>query len=433
MKTNRKRIIALIMLCATILSSLASASANNSRAYSSGNPSGLLLYVGDAYSTYSASDIAKLSDATTEFVLSSGNYVYNHYDFGTGYTQIITQADINAITTSQIASANSLTDITEAYTRLLAGYASSSIATQSVDDYTDMLFGKLDPHLQSIDSYYDYMANTAPSAINADMRTSTSGSELDRLADLVVSQVQTIVNTTPNATIWLPLPHIPFSTMASNYETPFNEYMDYLEDELGSIWNTNIRGYYWGTEAVIQYYTPFNTSSPSTGFGNQLVNLMMDMDTRITSDGKEFLWIPYMESDTAASETLNRMGYVANLTTIFDYVTLQSTYYFSGFTEDYENLDRIVTSTLNNKVYGTSNTVIGGYKVSGAATIGYEMELDSNVTTSDKNNRYWVYTAKYANLKAYPTMVYAGSRDSVCGTSSGSIACYNYVNAWLGS
>lgn len=61
------------------------------------------------------------------------------------------------------------------------------------------------------------------------------------------------------------------------------------------------------------------------------------------SYGKEFLWMPYMEMIPGVGLDKNdvRVGYVANRSTIFDYILLQPGYYFHG-NEKLECLCRMI-------------------------------------------------------------------------------------------
>jgi len=116
---------------------------------------------------------------------------------------------------------------------------------------------------------------------------------------------------------------------------------------------------------------------------------------------------------------MNRNGYVVNKTTIFNYVMMQPGYYFQGTTLSYNNLGIIKNSALQNKLYDRNVSVIGGSRVTGAAKIGYKMEINSNVEQQTYNDRYWEYINQFSALKSYPCVFYAGNRDSICGTSWG--------------
>lgn len=410
-----------------------SQSSTSTYSYSTSNPRGMLLYVGyigyynSKYATYSATDILKLAGATTEFVLCSGNCMYNSYEFDHSQTDIITEAKINSLSSSLINNASDLNNIKADYRLLLNGNVNTSSVSRVAtgESHIAELFGHLDPM-----RYENKYLNPGDASINATTYYPVmSYWTLDALADDVVSLINTIVSVQPNATIWIPFPLVAFSSLAAEYRTPFTEYVSYLKSQLGSKWNTNVRGFYWGTEAVVQYYTPFNySSSASNGYGNPLVQLMIYMDSVVSGTyGKQFLWIPYMSVE---SETQKRNGYVINQTTIFDYALMQPGYYFKGTTSSYNNFALIKQSVLNNKLYNSSG-VIGGGKVSGGATLGYEMEIDSHITETAFNDRYWEYTNQFSTISSYPTMFYAGDRNDTCSGTTQAESCFYYVKTWL--
>lgn len=393
-------------------------------------PRGLLLFVGpnstddinNRYPTYSKSDITEFSKYTNEFVLLSGNTPYNTY--GTAKTQIVSETDIKNLSSSLINNAADLERIKADYLLLLKGNANTVMSENgkriSPSPYINEIFTHLDPNLYK-DNGISYMDSTNGVAISNDLT-------LGLLASEVVKLVNTIVSVNPNAVIWLPFPLIVFPSFSEKYVAPFTTYMNDLKNDLGtSIWNNNIRGFYWTTEAVQQYYMPFDDTKAATGFNNPMVKAMMAMDTKVAWEGKQMLWIPYYANASDASETLRRMGYTLNKTTIFDYAMLQPGYYF--FPEKVANLNSIVNCINKNAVCmpGTT-TLYGGSKVAGGAKITYEMELDSGVTEQEKNDRYYSYTVTFQDYQYGPCMIYAGDRNS---TMNGFVQLL--LNAWLGS
>lgn len=420
------------------------------RAYSTSTPKGLLLYVGytgngatDKYPTYSQSDITNLSTATSEFILCTGNAMYNYYKFGNSSTkQIITESLINNLSSSLVNNPANLAQIKADYLSILNG--TRALSESSEESHIEDLFGHLDPSRHSFEvqsPYYSQLfgnldpirhrpdGNDPYAPLSYAESRAANFFTLDDLVTDVVNQVNTITLANPNATIWLPFPHIAFPSLAAQFTTPYTQYVNELKNRLGTKWTNNVRGFYWGTESVEQYYTPFNYSSTAAnGFGNPMVQLMNSMDTLLSGYSKQFLWIPYL----GETETLKRNGYVANRTNIFDYAVFQAGYYFNNNTTNYNNLGLIKKSVLNNKLYNRSNAVIGSSK-SGTTTIGYEMEIDSLITQQTYNDRYWEYTNQYSTLKAYPCVFYAGDRNSICGTDSGATTCFYYVKTWLAS
>lgn len=444
-------------------------SASEAAAYSTNAvPKGVLLFVGPRwdngvdYPVYSKADITKLSQTTSEFIVCAGNVLYNTYQFSnSSERQIITEQLINGLTTDLIAYPSRLDNVKSDYLYLLTGVR--PIAEETGESHINDLMGRLDPswqayqkaasasqkaepafsHLQSLFGNLDPSWRQYQTQLTADSSQSTSWVEraskqsykLDDLATDVVNQVNIIVSANPNATIWLPFPLIQFQSFAAQYEAPFKQYVNVLKSSLGTTtWSKNIRGFYWGTEAVGQYYTPFNYSSTAAqGFGNPMVQLMNKMDSFLSSNSKQFLWIPYL----GGTETLQRNGYIANRTSVFDYALFQASYYTGDYTiendETFSNMPHfslIQKSVLENRLYNRNNVVIGGSK-SGSTVIGYEMELDDKVINQNENDRYWFYTYYYSGLKSYPQAFYAGDRNSICGTTNGAQQCFKFVKLWL--
>lgn len=396
-------------------------------------PRGLLLFVGytdriakGKYPKYEKSDIAAFSKYTNEFVLLSGNTPYNTY--GTSPTQIVSMTDIDNLSPNLINNEDDLEQIKEHYRYFLTGNrtVTATMAENGKQStwspYINEIFTHLDPNLYKYkDKGISYLDSMDGVAISEKL---TLGS----LAEDVVELVNTIVSVNPNAIIWLPFPLIEFPSFSEKYVAPFTTYMNDLKNDLGtSIWKNNIRGFYWTTEAVQQFYMPFDDTKAATGFNNPMVKAMMAMDTKVAREGKQMLWIPYYANASDASETLRRMGYTLNKTTIFDYAMLQLGYYF--FPEKVANLNSIVNCINKNAVCmpGTT-TLYGGSKVAGGAKITYEMELDSDVTKQEKNDLYYSYTVTFKDYQYGPCMIYAGDRNS---TMNGFVQLL--LNAWLGS
>ena len=205
-------------------------------------------------------------------------------------------------------------------------------------------------------------------------------------------------------------------------------------------WNNNVRGFYWATESI--GWSAAFTSAASNNFGNPHVMLMDTMSDLIKGTyGKEFMWMPYTTTTAGVGLDKNdvRMGYVANKTTIFDYILLQPGYYWD--TEKLECLRRVTASATNNKVYFynanktyTNSNVVGGSKVSGAADIGVVMEISDEIVygssshdASFYNDTYYEYTLKYNSLKTrVPIVFYAGAAGSLMEPT-----VFNYVKNFL--
>lgn len=352
-------------------------------------PRTLLLYVGttkpsswSVYPAYTSSDISKLVAMNNDFTIVSSNTMYNYYNKNGVPTEIVSNATINNIQASDIQYADQLDQVKSDYRSLKTTYSPSSSVT------------------------------------------------LDKLAEAEAALAKQLVNASPNVTLWLSFPVVHFAACADAYKEPFTYFISLLKTKLGnSIWNNNVRGFYWGTEEVGQYYTKFNENSPSQYYNNVHIELMADMSNLIDSYGKQFIWMPFMRTDsgTTTAYSFIRAGYVANKTNIFDYVLLQPGYY--QHSDMYNQLIYARNSARDNKVYNNSGAVIGGSKTS-STKIGFVMEIDSKIDGTnwkEYNDRYWEYTDKLTPLRnSCPVSFYASDRDSLMNS-----VVFNYVSTFF--
>ena len=343
-------------------------------AYSSSEmPNALLLYVGtnsnhfwDPYPAFSNNDLDKILDATQEFVIINSNATYNYYQKNGTTTQIVSNSSINAIQSSDIQFPNTLANIKEDYLGLLSS------------------------------------AGSYPSVT------------LDKSVSAQVELAKQIISREPNATIWFSFPTVTFQACAQHYKEPFTYMFNQIKSQIGTTaWNKNVRGFYWGTEAVTSYYTKFDEGAPGNYYNNRMIQLMADIGNLVHNNNKQFMWIPYNTKDTETSSlyTFIRAGYVANKTNIFDYVTIQPGYY-----QNY-----VKKSAQDNKFYNNSGGVVGGTKTS-STKIGAEMEIDSKIAGGSNwqgyNDRYYEYTVRFKPLRgSTPFTFYAGDRDSLMNST----------------
>lgn len=350
-------------------------------AYSSSEmPNALLLYVGtnsnhfwDPYPAFSNNDLDKILDATQEFVIINSNATYNYYQKNGTTTQIVSNSSINAIQSSDIQFPNTLANIKEDYLGLLSS------------------------------------AGSYPSVT------------LDKSVSAQVELAKQIISREPNATIWFSFPTVTFQACAQHYKEPFTYMFNQIKSQIGTTaWNKNVRGFYWGTEAVTSYYTKFDEGAPGNYYNNRMIQLMADIGN-LVHNNKQFMWIPYNTKDTETSSlyTFIRAGYVANKTNIFDYVTIQPGYYQNS---DMSNqLNYVKKSAQDNKFYNNSGGVVGGTKTS-STKIGAEMEIDSKIAGGSNwqgyNDRYYEYTVRFKPLRgSTPFTFYAGDRDSLMNST----------------
>ena len=351
-------------------------------AYSSSEmPNALLLYVGtnsnhfwDPYPAFSNNDLDKILDAIQEFVIINSNATYNYYQKNGTTTQIVSNSSINAIQSSDIQFPNTLANIKEDYLGLLSS------------------------------------AGSYPSVT------------LDKSVSAQVELAKQIISREPNATIWFSFPTVTFQACAQHYKEPFTYMFNQIKSQIGTTaWNKNVRGFYWGTEAVTSYYTKFDEGAPGNYYNNRMIQLMADIGNLVHNNNKQFMWIPYNTKDTETSSlyTFIRAGYVANKTNIFDYVTIQPGYYQNS---DMSNqLNYVKKSAQDNKFYNNSGGVVGGTKTS-STKIGAEMEIDSKIAGGSNwqgyNDRYYEYTVRFKPLRgSTPFTFYAGDRDSLMNST----------------
>lgn len=245
-----------------------------------------------------------------------------------------------------------------------------------------------------------------------------------------VALAKQIISKEPNATIWFSFPMVTFQACAQYYKEPFTYMFNQIKSQIGTTaWNKNVRGFYWGTEAVTSYYTKFDEGAAGNYYNNRMIQLMADIGNLVHNNNKQFMWIPYNTKDTQTSSlyTFIRAGYVANKTNIFDYVIIQPGYYQNS--DMLNQLDYVKKSAQNNKFYNNSGGVVGGTKTS-STKIGAEMEIDSKIAGSDwkgYNDRYYEYTLRFKPLRgSTPFAFYAGDRDSLMNNT-----VLNYVTAFL--
>ena len=392
----KKRVLCLVLVFVMLLPTMIVPAS----AYSTGMPQGIQLYVGPRsayggstmYEEYTDTDITKLVGASSEFIMNCINAPINYDLDGNA---IITDSILNNMNTSYVASSTTKSALVTSYSGMLDDYASSA-ATYC---------------------------------------------NLQVLADAQVELAQRLISEDSSVSIWFCFPVIAYFPCALEYEDAFTDYVNYIKNEMTtSTWRNNVRGFYWATETV--GWSATFTSNASSNFGNPHVMLMDAMGDLVKGTyGKEFMWMPYTTTTAGVGLDKNdvRMGYVANRSTIFDYVLLQPGYYWD--TADVECLRRVAASATNNKVYNysssysyTNSIVVGGSKISGAADIGVVMEVDSRIvngegskTASVFNNNYYEYILKFDSIKEdVPIVFYSGARPSLMNNT-----VFNYVKTFL--
>ncbi len=226
-----------------------------------------------------------------------------------------------------------------------------------------------------------------------------------QLGTFMIKVINQLVSRKNTAKIWIGTPGISSLnyTIASSNLDPIYNYLSYVRDQIGSTaWNNNIGGVYLNMEAVYGTVDYGNLTS------NSCIKLMSELSTKIHNNlNTKFLWIPYYGYGSDPAEIIKRIGYVANRSTIFDYVVIQPHYYFDGS----------IATNLTGVKYCVSKQSVSyrdGLEVTpklSKTIIGAEMELDWHIVPpnnyTDQLNRYNNYVANFAEFKAtYPIIFY---------------------------
>ena len=225
-----------------------------------------------------------------------------------------------------------------------------------------------------------------------------------QLAPFMVKIINRIIAAKSTAKIWIGTPGITSknTAMAGTSLDPIYNYLDHIRNQLGlAVWNSNIAGIYMNMEAVYG----------SVDFGNIISNpcikLMSELSAKVHNNlNTKFLWIPYYGYGSNPDEIIKRIGYVANKSTIFDYIIIQPHNYFDG------SVGKNVTGVK----YCVSKQVVSyrdGTEVTAKASktvIGPEMELDWHVVPpnsyTDFVGRYNAYVKAFAEFKGICPIVF---------------------------
>jgi hypothetical protein len=253
------------------------------------------------------------------------------------------------------------------------------VNTKDVVIYSSLAYNKFMDSAQNIKEIVtnDDIKNLVPDMINSDVKvdnvkndnlylydnTSFSGTiesfvyDSTELADRMIKH-------NSNIKLWLSFPRIVFYENSLNYIEPYKEkILKEFKQKLDVInpkyWETNIQGFYFPAEDVSTNYTAFNSSN-AIDFYNPVVRTMRTLaDVIHKTYNKRFLWIPYFGNSINMNEYYNsdrfaRIGYIANLTDIFDYVLIWSR-------DENKDLPDMITDSLVTDINGN---VFGGVKTS---------------------------------------------------------------------
>lgn len=328
----------------------------------------LLLYAGPYYSDskLSASDCQELvnNSGATEFVIL------------TAHTFNYTKVNDKVLWANWVSNKNNVPDSVFGTTN------ASSIATirqQMLDKiaYFDQTRSGYDPTTHNYAEYIDDVVELAEKLVQADS----------------------------SCKIWFGLPAILQNCQpaAFCYNYYYKTYFyDPLKTKLTAkgIWG-NAEGFYYGTEDVVAWYTKFNTASVSAQFNNVVVQNMKHVSDMVHSDGKKFLWIPYYR-DLPDLDTISRVGHIVNKTNIFDIVILQPNEYFGSYRnygasnqQDLRGNVSFIDSCVSAQKMKTKAGAVVGSSKSSSTEIGFEMEINANITSNETDEAGKTHLQRY--------------------------------------
>lgn len=233
------------------------------------------------------------------------------------------------------------------------------------------------------------------------------------------------------AKIWFGLPRMVTAAAASLYVDPYqdNVIAPVKRGLTTAEWN-RLEGFYFCQEDMSASLTKFNRNSPSTCFDNVAAKTFKTVaDTIHNTYGKKTLWIPYYK-DTTGDQTATRVGCMVNLkcggSNVIDIAMLQPMFYFHGSDctdsgDGSSNLTLVKNCVAANAckyfsgkvVPSTTSTSPSAVKTSNT-TVGFEMEIDSDVSKPDYASRYAKYASTFSSYYngSAPYAFYVGSRAS---------------------
>lgn len=230
-----------------------------------------------------------------------------------------------------------------------------------------------------------------------------------------------LIERNPDVNVWIALPpteHL--HALTHLYTEPWLEYIvrETQRQVSPEVWENNIKGFYYGNEEIVSFYTPFEVDDeicPDTSYlNNSVVRGMRELSDYIRGElNKQFLWIP---TTNINSDSYIIVGYIANQLNIFDAILMQPAYYFMTDAHPEQSRGRtqlqvIYDSVRAQAVLNTSGVPFGGEKNS-ITHIGVLMEIDERIVANEEGHleRYNAYVEQFAPLfLEYPLGFYAGS------------------------
>lgn len=323
-------------------------------------------YSGGKYYVPNDDELKKLLEVTDEILLIPIATFNRYTDVNGNEIEVVTREIIDSMTADMVGDPNRLETIKKEYhataDRILAGNYHIKDYIADANDYARRLV-----------------------AINKDVKLWYS---------------------VPHSECWHALTHL--------FASPWADSIDLIKNSIEEdIWNNNVQGIYFAGEDVITAgYTRFDFDQPENDFNNPIVHAMRAVSERIHAYGKNCLWIPYYHE--AASSSTN-LGYVVNLTDIFDTAIIQPSFFFNSARVD--EIAIVSDCARKQAVVDINGNIIGGRKTS-STEIGFEMEIDEQFYNKEGYpERYYAYENGFGEFVGErPTAYYAGAPETLIKT-----------------
>lgn len=226
------------------------------------------------------------------------------------------------------------------------------------------------------------------------------------------SYAERLVAIKPDVKLWFSVPHSEcWHALTHLFASPWADTVDLIKNTVrADIWDNNVQGIYFAGEDIITAgYTRFDNDKPEEDFNNPIVKAMHAVSDRVRSFGKNCLWIPYYHEAASSSKNL---GYVVNLTNIFDTVIIQPSFFFNSARVD--EIEIVSNCVRKQAVVDINGNIIGGKKVSNSE-IGFEMEIDEQFYDREGYpERYYAYEKGFGEFVGVrPTAYYAGTPETL--------------------
>ena len=226
------------------------------------------------------------------------------------------------------------------------------------------------------------------------------------------SYAERLVAIKPDVKLWFSVPHSEcWHALTHLFASPWADTVDLIKNTVrADIWDNNVQGIYFAGEDIITAgYTRFDNDKPEEDFNNPIVKAMHAVSDRVRSFGKNYLWIPYYHEAASSSKNL---GYVVNLTNIFDTVIIQPSFFFNSARVD--EIEIVSNCVRKQAVVDINGNIIGGKKVSNSE-IGFEMEIDEQFYDREGYpERYYAYEKGFGEFVGVrPTAYYAGTPETL--------------------